>query len=319
VQAFTIAIILNQHLLDENTMKGLKIGHFTQAAHGTGASVFLFDTPAIGTYYQCGSSPATHELGPLELGANVTHLNGLALFGGSAFGLTAVSGVMRWLNDANQGWATPHGVVPIVPAAAIYDLVVNQALPPTADDAYAACQTATEDNTQFGRIGAGTGASVGKVIAEGQRMSGGIGRAEFTLPDGATVLVYVVVNSVGDVRDTSGKIIAGARMPNGEFGDCERWLQSGQHEKRLSLKGNTTLAAIFTDAKFSKAELQRIAKMAVAGMARAISPAFTRYDGDIIFCVSLGERTATEVVIGAVATGLIQQAIINAVQGSTVL
>jgi L-aminopeptidase/D-esterase-like protein len=312
-------IILNQRLLDGNTMKGLKIGHFTQAAHGTGASVFLFDTPAVGTYYLCGSSPATHELGPLEVAANVTHLNGLALFSGSAFGLTAVGGVMRWLQEANQGWATPHGVVPIVPAAAIYDLVVNQALPPTADDAYTACKNAREDNTECGRIGAGTGASVGKVIPDGQRMTGGIGRAEFTLPDGATVLVYVVVNSVGDVRDKNGKIIAGARLSDGTFGDCERWLQSGQHEKRLHLNNNTTLAAVFTDAIFSKAELQRIAKMAVAGMGRSISPAFTRYDGDIIFCVSLGEHLATEVVVGAVATGLVQQAIINAVQGSTVI
>jgi L-aminopeptidase/D-esterase-like protein len=319
VQALRFAIILNQLLKDAEAMKGLKIGHFTQRAHGTGASVFLFDTPAVGSYYQCGSSPATHELGPLELSANVTHLNGLGLFGGSAFGLTAVAGMMRWLNDAKLGWKVSHGVVPIVPAAAIYDLAVQQALPPTAQDVYAACVAAREDNREVGQIGAGTGATVGKVIPDSQRMSGGLGRAEFTLANGVSVLAYSVVNSVGDVRDTTGKIIAGARLANGEFGDCEQWLLHGYHEKGLPPATNTTLTAIFTDAKFSKIELQRIAKMAVAGMGRAIAPAFTRYDGDIIFCISLGEKAATEVVVGSLAAHLTQQSIINAVRDSVIL
>ncbi|MES2219039.1 MAG: P1 family peptidase [Pseudomonadota bacterium] len=300
-------------------MQGLKIGHFTQPEHGTGASVFLFETPAVASYFLSGSSPASHELGAMELAANVTHINGLGLLGGSAFGLPAVAGMMRWLNENQRGWKTPHGIVPIVPAAAIYDLVFKQALPPEPDDVYAACVAATEDNTEAGRVGAGTGASVGKVVPDTQRMSGGLGRAEFTLADGASVLVYTVVNSVGDVRDTQGKIIAGARLPNGKFADCEQWLLSGHHEQRLPSAANTTLTAIFTDAKFSKIELQRIAKMAVAGMARAISPAFTRYDGDIIFCISLGEREASEVVVGAVSVMLIQQAIMNAVKDSVVL
>ena len=300
-------------------MQGLRIGHFTQTEHGTGASVFLFDKPALGAYYLCGSSPASHEIACLDLAANVTHLNGLGLFGGSAFGLNAVAGMMRWLNEQNRGWKVPHGVVPIVPAAAIYDLSVKAALPPTPDDAYSACGAATEDNRDSGRIGAGTGASVGKLVPGTKRMTGGLGRAEITLENGASVIVYAVVNAVGDIRDISGKIIAGGRDDNDEIVNGEAWLLEGNAERRLGQSANTTLIAIFTNAKFSKVELYRIAKMATAGMARAITPAFTRYEGDIIFAVSLGEIEALELVIGASATSLTQHAIMNAVQDSVVL
>jgi L-aminopeptidase/D-esterase-like protein len=300
-------------------MHGLRIGHFTQTEHATGASVFLFDNPVIGAYYLCGSSPASHELGPLDLAANVTHLNGLGFFGGSAFGLNAVAGIMRWLNEKQIGWKVPHGVVPIVPAVAIYDLMIKVPIPPTPEDAYAACKAATADNQEVGRIGAGTGASVGKLIANGRRMSGGVGRAEITLPNGATVLVYAVVNAVGDIYDESGKILAGAVLPNGDFADGEEWLLTGNPEKRLDASSNTTLVAVFTDAKFSKIELYRIAKMATAGMARAITPAFTRYEGDIIFGISLGDVEASELVIGATAAKLTQHAIMNAVRDSVVL
>jgi L-aminopeptidase/D-esterase-like protein len=314
VQAFTIAIILNHDFSDGKSMQGLRIGHFTQTSKGTGASVFLFDTPAIGAYYLCGSSPASHELGPLELAANVTHLNGLGLLGGSAFGLNAVAGMMRWLNEEKRGWAVPHGVVPIVPAAAIYDLLVKEPVAPTPNDVYAACVAAREDNMERGRIGAGTGATVGKIVPDSQRMTGGLGRAELTLANGVSVLVYSVVNSVGDVLAADGKILAGACDSAGAFANCTQWLLSGHHEKRLPPASNTTLTAIFTNVKLSKAELHRISKMAVA-----ISPAFTRYDGDIIFAISLGEMEAPEMLIGSLAAHLTQQSIINAVNDSIIL
>jgi L-aminopeptidase/D-esterase-like protein len=299
-------------------MQGLRVGHYTNTTRGTGASVFLFEEPAVAAYWLCGSSPASSELGVLNLDADVTHINGLLLTGGSALGLPAVGGMHRWLEEQGQGWSTPHGRVPIVPAAAIYDLAVNQPLPPEADEVYQACLSAGIMNEQAGRIGAGTGASVGKLVPEASRMSGGLGRAEVVLPNGVMILVYAVVNSVGDVYDQKGAIIAGARLLNGEFADCQKTLMTMGDEKNMATS-NTTLVAIFTDAKLSKIELGRIAKMATAGMGRAIAPIFTRYDGDLVFSASLGEKTASELVIGTAAAELTRQAIVHAVQHSEIL
>lgn len=299
-------------------MQGLKIGHTTQEKYGTGVSVFILDKPATAAYILCGSSPATHEFGPLEASATVTHIDGLVLCGGSAFGLSATAGAMRWFQEQKRGWATPYGAVPILPAAAIFDLGVKSTVPPSPDDAYQACLTAVENNTASGRIGAGTGASVGKIVKSAATMSGGIGYAEVHLPHDIKVIAYAVVNSVGDVRDKEGKIIAGAKSADGAFADCQKYLLSG-HSEEKNLEMNTTLVAIFTNAKFAKTELHRIAKMAVAGMGRAITPIFTQYDGDIIFCVSLGEKRAVELIVGTAAAEATQQAIINAVINSVVL
>ncbi len=299
-------------------MRGLKVGHYSNQENATGVSVFLFDKPTVGTYCLPGSSPASRELYTLELEANVSHIDGLVFFGGSAFGLSAVDGVMRWFKEHERGHPTPHAAVPIVPAAGIYDLGVKQVASPTADNAYQACQTARENNTEQGRVGAGTGASVGKFIPNTSHMSGGLGYAELVLADGLKVMAYAVVNSLGDVRDASGKIIAGARLADGRFANCEQYLLSGKAEKSVS-RPNTTLIAVFTNAKFSKIELKRIAKMAIVGMARAISPVFSPYDGDILFCMSLGERAALEVVVGTMAAEVTRQAIVNAVKDAVIL
>lgn len=299
-------------------MQFLKVGHFTQQQKGTGATVFLFEKPAVGAYILCGSSPASHELAALNLDANVSHIDGLAFLGGSAFGLSAVDGVMRWFKEQGRGHPTPHGAVPIVPAVGIYDLAVKQPIPPTSDEIYEACRSATENNISQGRIGAGTGASVGKFVPFASRMSGGLGCAELALPNGVSVLVYAVVNSLGDVRDKHENIIAGARLPNGEFADCEKYLLSGRENAPLDTL-NTTLIAVFTNGFFSKIELARIAKVASSGMARAISPVFTRYDGDIVFCFSLGERLAREEVVSTMAAEAVRQAIINSVKDSIIL
>lgn len=300
-------------------MKALKIGHYTSPEHGTGLSVFLFNQPAMGAYHLCGSSPATRELHTLELEGNTEEINGLVLTGGSAFGLGAIDGVMQFLQENNFGKHMPHGgVVPIVPAAAIYDLGVKSAMWPTAEQAYQACLAADELNVSQGRIGAGTGASVGKLIPHASRMTGGLGHAKILLEDGLIVKAYAVVNPVGDIRDASGKIIAGARFSNGQFGDCRHYLLSGGSEATIP-QSNTTLAAVFTNAHLSKIQLKRIAKMATAGMAQAITPVFTRYDGDIVFCVSLGEYTASELMIGAMATEVVRLAIINAVNESVII
>lgn len=296
-------------------MHGLKIGHHTDRARGTGVSVFLFEDAAAGGYWICGSAPATHELAALEPDNSVPHCHGLVLAGGSAYGLHAAAGVMQYLKEKGIGHAVPSGVVPIVPAAAIYDLSYISDHYPSAENAYQACLQASEDNTERGRVGAGTGATVGKLIPFAKAMASGIGRAVLKQKGGLEVVAYVVVNSVGDVRD-NGKMIAGARDAHGHFVDCEKFLLSGEAEADLFANSNTTLAAVFTNAVFDKDECKRIAKMAAAGMARAVSPVFTRFDGDIVFCMSTGKVSASELTVGAMAAEAVRQAIINAVQES---
>lgn len=298
-------------------MQSLKVGHYTNQEDATGVSVFLFDRPAPAAYTLCGASPATHELHVLELDAHVPYIDGLVFAGGSAFGLNSVSGVMKWFQEQGRGYRTPYANVPIVPAAGIYDFAVKSANPPTPEQAYQACLEAKENNPLQGRIGAGTGASVGKFVPHAARMSGGVGLAELILKNGVSVLAYAVVNSLGDVRDGS-KIVAGATLPNGKFADCEKYLLTG-HEDIVSDLANTTLVAVFTNAKFSKIELKRIGKVALAGMARAISPVFTHSDGDIIICSSIGELHEVELVVGAMAAEVVRQAIVNAVKDSVVL
>lgn len=296
-------------------MHGLKIGHFTDRERCTGVSVFLFESSAVGGYWICGSAPATHELAALDPDNSVPHCHGLVLTGGSAFGLHAAAGVMRFLQEKGVGHPVPGGVVPIVPAAAIYDLVDHY---PTADNAYQACAAASEEDTHHGRVGAGTGATVGKLIPFAKSMASGIGRADLRQKDGLEVIAYVVVNSVGDVHE-NGKMIAGARDAHGHFADCEKFLLSGEVETGLFTNSNTTLAAVFTNAEFGKDGCKRVAKMAAAGMARAISPVFTRYDGDIVFCMSTGKVAASELTVGAMAAEAVRLAILNAVKDSEIV
>lgn len=300
-------------------MDNLKVGHFSHHEHGTGISVFLFEKSAVGAYTMAGSGPASHELAPLDPETSVASLHALALSGGSAYGLYAARGVMRYLTEREIGLKLPHGVVPIVPAAAIYDLTYKKAEPPTDEDAYQACLAAKENNHETGQVGAGTGATIGKVVPHAKRMTSGIGYAELSLPDGVKVCAYVVVNAIGDVRDQHGNIIAGAKLANGEFADCDKYIRSGVSDELFFRPTNTTLAAVFTNAKFTKSELKRISKMAIAGMARAISPVFTCYDGDILFAISLGDKKAAVLTVGTMAADAVQRAIISAVKDSRVI
>lgn len=300
-------------------MDGVKVGHFTDNVAGTGVSVFLFEKSAVGAYWLCGSAPATHEIAVLDPENSVPNLHGLVLAGGSAYGLYAAKGVMTYLTERGIGHPTPHGIVPIVPAAAIYDLSYQQPLAPSAENAYQACLSATENNQRRGRIGAGTGATIGKIIPNTKRMSAGLGFAEIHLANGIQVLAYAVVNTVGDVLNAAGEIVAGAILPNGNFANCEKYLLSGQAEIDLFNHANTTLVAIITNAKLAKPELKRIGKMAVAGMARAISPAFTPFDGDIVFCVSVGDKIVSELSVGTMAAKAVQLAILNAVKDVEVI
>jgi L-aminopeptidase/D-esterase-like protein len=293
-------------------MLNLKIGHYTNTVAGTGASIFLFDKPSLGAFHLAGSSPATFDLAVLDLAANTTHVDGLALLGGSVLGLPAIAGAQRWLIEQQRGWPVPHGRVPIVPGAAIYDLAFGQAVAPTPEGLYQACQAATAGQLTSGSIGAGTGATTGKLVPNTSPMKGGIGFADYQFANGVYVLACAVVNCVGDVLDDKGAIISGARYAHNAFANSAQYLATADSDAYASSL-NTTLVALFTNAAFSKPELQRIAKMASAGMSAAISPVFTRYDGDIVFAFSLGDLPSNELIIGTIAVNVTKQAIINAV------
>lgn len=300
-------------------MQFLKIGHYTNEKDKTGLTVFLFEHPAVAAYQLCGSSPASRDLHILDFEANVNEINGLLLTGGSAYGLGATNGVMQYLQEQGIGRRFRNCIVPLVPTAGIFDLAIGENSAPAPENAYAACLLANENPVEQGLKGAGTGASVGKLIPGTQWMQGGFGHAETQLTGGLVIEVYAVVNALGDIRNATGEIIAGAKQPNGEFANCEFYFSSGQCEEALFPRENTVLIACFTNAKFNRIELKRIAKMATAGIARAVYPAFTRADGDIVFCVSLGELNANELTVGVTAAELTRQAIVNAVKKSEII
>lgn len=300
-------------------LENLSIGHYTDEAGGTGLTVFLPDERMVCGWWLCGSAPASRDVALLDPGMTMDRIDALLLTGGSAYGLGATNGVMQWLKEQNRGYQTRFGVVPIVPTAGIFDFGVNGMNVPTPENAYLACQQATKKNTLHGRIGVGTGASVGKWLNQGKYMSGGFGHAELKGPAGLLLLACAVVNSIGDVTDEQGRVVAGATNSEGKFSDLTGALFAGEFAKIEIGRQNTTLVTIFTNAGLDKAQLTRVAKMASAGIARATQPAFTRYDGDVVFCSSLDTIPAEEVVVGALAARATHLAILDAVKDSQVI
>ena len=296
----------------------LKIGHTTHADKGTGLTVFLLDTPATCGYWICGSAPATRDVTLLDPSFTVNKTDALLFTGGSAFGVDAAQGVMRWLQEQGRGFATAHGPEPIVPTASIYDFSVKGMAAPTNEDAYQACLNASA-HLQAGLIGAGTGTSVGKLSDKASPMTGGFGYAQIECSFGLQVLACVVVNAIGDIVDQAGNIVAGAVQKNGQFFNLAQQIQRNEIIHSPLEQQNTTLVAVFTNAHFDKAQLTRVAKMASAGMARAINPVFTSYDGAVVFALSLGEQTFDEITVGTVAATAVQQAILRAVQESSAI
>jgi L-aminopeptidase/D-esterase-like protein len=239
------------------------------------------------------------------------------LTGGSAYGLDAAAGVMQWLKQHNKGFAIGSTVVPIVPAACVFDLTYLSDQAPSKEDAYLACQIATANNQSQGRMGAGPGALVGKLVSDSTPMFGGIGVAELTGPEGLMVRAYAVVNAIGDIVDKD-TIVAGAKLANGEFANSLKSISQGKvalHPVKSSIM-NTTLVAVFTNAKFNKAGLIRLAKMGSGGLAQATSPSLTSLDGDTVFCFSLGELMADELITGSLIQEAVRQAIVNAAKVS---
>lgn len=302
-------------------VEGIRVGHFTDTRRPTGCTVILYERGAVAGVDVRGSAPGTREtdlLKPINL---VDRVNAIVLSGGSAFGLDTATGVMRYLEEHDAGYATGAGKVPIVPAAILFDLGVGDAkIRPNAESGYQACKSAATGPIAEGNVGAGAGATVGK-LSGGHPMKGGIGTASIKLTEGLVVAAIVAVNCTGDVIDPrSGKIVAGARTPDGkDFLGITRTLRSGRGVTLTGGRGrageNTTIGVVATNARFDKTQMTKIAEMAHDGLARAINPAHTPYDGDTLFALSTGTSTvaANLSAIGALAAEAVTDAILRAV------
>jgi L-aminopeptidase/D-esterase-like protein len=311
---------------------GLRVGHHTLTQRPTGCTVILVDGDAVGGVAQMGGAPGTREtdlLHPLNM---VDRVNAVVLAGGSAFGLDAASGVVRWLDEHDIGWPTAAGKVPIVPAAILFDLPVggNPKIRPSADCGYKAAAAATAGPVPEGSIGAGAGATVGKLggIAEhdgypaGSRkpMKGGLGTAAVSLPNGLVVAALVAVNAVGDIVDPgTGRVVAGVLNPDGTLADARKVLRSGQTIRPPRSGENTTIGVVATNAKLTKDQANRMALMANDGYARAIVPSHTLGDGDTIFSLATGRWTgdADVTTIGALAAEAMADAVVRSATEAT--
>src|SRR5579883_1326151 len=298
---------------------GLKVGHFTETRRPTGCTVILYERGAVAGVDVRGSAPGTRETDLLKPTNLVDKVNAIVLSGGSAFGLDSATGVMRYLEEHDAGYPTAAGKVPIVPAAILYDLNVGDAkIRPNADAGYKACMNAKTGPIEEGSVGAGAGATVGK-MGGGKPMKGGIGTSSIKLPNGLVVGAIVAVNCVGDVIDPkTGKIVAGARTADGKsFLNIMQTLRSGRGvvQPNAPPGQNTTIGVVATNARFDKTQMTKIAEMAHDGMARAINPTHTPSDGDTLLSMSTGTVTANAnlTAIGALAAEMVSEAILRAV------
>lgn len=277
----------------------------------------------VGACEVLGGATGERELETLRPGHIAEKIHGLLLAGGSAFGLDAAAGVMRWCEERGIGFDAGVARVPIVPAAILFDLAIGSATRrPDAAMGYAAAQASSEGPVAEGNVGAGTGATVGKLFGITRAMKGGIGCWTELLRGDIRVAALAAVNAFGDIRDpTKGKIIAGARAAADslELADTAEQLRSGDVQAKF-VGGNTVLVVVATDAALTKEELQRVAKLASKGMGRTISPAFTKFDGDILGALSVGAKEAEADSIGAAAAEAVARAIVRGVtQAETLL
>ena len=310
------------------SVEGIKVGHHTLTERPTGCTVILVDgNGAVGGVSQRGGAPGTRETDLLNPTNMVDKVNAVVLSGGSAFGLDAATGVVRYLDERKIGYKTVAGVVPIVPAAILFDLPFGgkPQIRPTADCGYKAATAATDGPVAEGNVGAGAGATVGKMggFAEhpgypaGRRgpMKAGIGSAAIALPNGLVVGAIVAVNAVGDVIDPStGQVVAGARNPDNTLADVRKLLRSGALLERPRAGENTTIGLVATNAKLSKADVTRLAMMGDDGFARAINPSHSAGDGDTVFALATGRWAgdANVTMIGALAAEVMAEAIVRA-------
>lgn len=291
--------------MDQLTLRdvpGLQVGHATDTEAVTGCTVVLAADGAVAGVDVRGAAPGTRETDLLRPGSLVERVHAVCLAGGSAFGLAAADGVMRWLAERGVGFATEGGPVPIVPAAILFDLGVGRAdVRPTPEDGHAACDAAeAADEPLEGSVGAGTGATVAKLAGPAAVRKGGVGMAGRRLADGRILAAMAVCNALGSVIGRDGRVIAGSRhLP--ESADAPRHVE------------HTTLAVIGTDAELDRGQCRRLAQLGHDALARSISPVHTMFDGDTVFALSTGDGTAMDPArflgLGVVAVEVLSEAI----------
>lgn len=290
-----------------NLMKlidGVKIGNVDDGS--TGVTAVVFDGGCVCGCDVRGGAPGTRETALLSSDKANEHVDCIMLCGGSAFGLAACEGAMRALSEMGKGVEVAGLAVPIVPAAVIFDLKGKIDFP-TADMGYKAVMCAT-DTVSSGKVGAGKGATVGKIFGYERCSPSGLGLAKVEA-GGATIIAAVVVNAFGDVV-SGGKIVAGARGENG-FVDTAKVLMSADPAMKWA---NTTIGCIITDAKLSKVQANKLASIGHNGLARTISPVHTEFDGDTLFCASVGQKEVSMLVLEAACVSAVEAAIIDAVK-----
>ena len=299
---------------------GVKVGHFTDSRRPTGCTVVITEEGAVGGVDVRGSAPGTREtdlLNPINL---VDRVNAVLLAGGSAFGLDAATGVVRYLEQRKIGYNVGVAFVPIVPAAILFDLGVGDArIRPDAEAGYKACEAASSARPAEGNVGAGAGATVGKLYGGRRAMKAGIGTASIKLA-GLTVGAIVAVNAVGDIVDpATGLPIAGARTEDGKkLLNTREAMLRGNLTAGMLAGTATTIGVIATDAVLTKAQAQKIAQMAHDGLARAINPIHTMFDGDTIFALGTGKsgKTGNPTLLGVMAAEAMAQAVVRAARAA---
>lgn len=332
---------MNRALTD---VQGVLVGHWSDPVHGTGCTVVLTPEGSCGGVDVRGSAPGTRETALLNPVNRVDRVHGVLLSGGSAYGLGAAHGVVEWLAERGFGWFTPAAPVPIVPAAILYDLGFGgSAVYPTQEEAYAACESASDADDKRGSIGAGTGCTVGKLLGVDRCTRGGLGQASAELPGGVVVSALIAVNAVGDIVDPiRAEQVAGARDP--ESGllvdslsvaaslDSFFFRPSGpdsipsspspdqsDSEDNHPVQENTSIGVVATNLSLSKTEVTKLAQMAQTGVSRTTRPAHTLYDGDCLFGLSTGALDAQIELslLGAVAAEVVAAAVLDGVLNAT--
>jgi L-aminopeptidase/D-esterase-like protein len=295
---------------------GVLVGHATDPVALTGCTAVLFEAPegaTVGVDVR-GSSPGTRETDRLGPHGTVRKTHALLLTGGSAFGLAAAEGVVSYLEESGIGLDIGVTRIPLVSAAVLFDLLVGDpAVRPDHPMGHEAAASAKSGDFAQGSVGAGTGATVGKVLGMERAMKGGIGSVSVRLDGGLVVAALAAVNAFGDVRDPkTGRVIAGPRQDDGTLGDTVALLPEAASRHRWT--ENTTLGIVATNARLTKSGANKVAQMAHDGFARAIEPVHTTVDGDVAFALSVGDVDAETDVVGAWGARAMQEAILRAVR-----
>lgn len=298
---------------------GVAVGHATDARGATGVTVLRGIESALrGGVFVLGRATGTRELETLSPLHPAGRVDAIMLTGGSAYGLDAAAGVMRWMEERGRGFDVGAGVVPIVPAAVLFDLLPlgHFSARPTPDMAYAACDSARPTGVEEGSVGAGTGATVGKALGREWAMKGGVGVAQRSA-GGVTVCALAVVNALGDIRAADGSILAGARSADGRFADATAIFSQLAESPRFgrAARGNTTLCVVASSVGLDRGELTQLARAAGAALFRRITPAGTSFDGDVVFAVCPADAPKGVLIsVELLAVAALEEAISRGVQ-----